>query len=283
MTPGRASATAITTAAARAAHLLVHEGEPIFRDTFALPLSGVASLDKLREMQARWAPADAGRCCAFFALRHRYAEDRLERALARGVEQVVLLGAGLDSLALRRPTLAHEVALFEVDHPESQRWKLERIAELGLGVPGVRFVPVDFQTERLEARLVESGLRLNRPIFFTWLGVAQYVDRPVADAMFAFIAARPAGSELVLDAIVRDDLLDPGERVFNEVASQRSAERGEPWLSYFDPIALEGQLAATGFASVERLTPELAAVRYYRGQPARVRPLHAWQMLAAVV
>lgn len=234
-------------------------------------------------MQSGWGPADAARTCAFFALRHRYAEDRLQRALERGVGQVVLLGAGLDSLALRRPALAREVALFEIDHPDSQRWKLARLEALGLATPGVRHVPVDFQTERVETRLVECGVELDRPIFFSWLGVAQYVDRAVADGTFAFVAARPPGSELVLDAIVASELLEPGERIFNEVAAARSAARGEPWLSTFDPVALEGQLASAGFSSVERLTPELAASRYYGGQPAGVTPLHAWQMFAATV
>jgi methyltransferase (TIGR00027 family) len=179
--------------------------------------------------------------------------------------------------------LAGEIALYEVDHPDSQRWKLARIRELGLATVGVRYVPVDFQSERVETRLVESGVRLDQPIWFSWLGVAQYVDRAVADAMFVFVAARPRGSELVLDAIVANELLAPSERVFNELAAAGSAARGEPWLSLFDPVALERQLSATGFSSVERLTPEFAAVRYYGGQPAEVTPLHAWQMFAATV
>lgn len=281
MEPGKASVTAIGAAAARAAHFLVHGGTPIFSDTFALALCGIASVEKLRARQSGWAPADAARTCAFFALRHRYSEDRLQRALDRGVQQLVLLGAGLDSLALRRPELARQVALFEVDHPDSQRWKRARIAELGLAAPGVRYVAVDFQTERVEARLAESGVALDRPMFLSWLGVAQYVDRAVADATFAFVAARPRGSELVFDAIVANEWLEPGERIFNEVAAAGSAARGEPWLSTFDPVALEAQLAAAGFSSVERLTPDVAASRYYGGQPSGVTPLHAWQMFAA--
>jgi methyltransferase (TIGR00027 family) len=283
MQPGKASFTARSTAAARAAHLLVHGGPPIFADTFAFALSGIASVEQLRASAAGWGAADAARASAFFALRHRYAEDRLQLALDRGVGQIVLLGAGLDSLALRRPDLTDRVSLYEVDHPDSQRWKLARIAELGLATPGVHYVPLDFQSERLEVRLVESGVRLGEGIFFSWLGVAQYVDRAVVDEMFAFVAARPPGSELVFDAILADDLLAPDERIFNEVAAEGSAARGEPWISRFDPRALETQLVAAGFSRVERLTPELAAERYYGGQPAGVAPLHAWQMLAATV
>jgi methyltransferase (TIGR00027 family) len=231
----------------------------------------------------QWGTPSPARVCAYFALRHRFAEDRLQQAVERRVRQVILLGAGLDSLALRRPELAENVTLVEVDHPDSQRWKLARFEELGLATPSVVYLPVDFGRESLAARLAEAGVRLDQATFFSWLGVTQYIDRAATDATLDLVARRPPGSEVVFDFIVRDDLLDPLERAFSEAAAGHSAARGEPWLTYFDPRELEAHLGGLGFATIERLTPSLAASRYYPGQPADVTPLEAWQVVSARV
>jgi methyltransferase (TIGR00027 family) len=170
-----------------------------------------------------------------------------------------------------------------VDHPDSQRWKLARLEELGLPTPGVLYVPVDFGSESLEARLDASGVRLDEPTFFSWLGVTQYIDGAVCDATLRFIAGRASGSEVVFDFILRNDLLSPLEQAFSDAASRSSAVRGEPWVSCFDPTELEERLGALGFTKVLRLTPRLAASRYYVGQPPDVTPLEAWQLVSASV
>jgi methyltransferase (TIGR00027 family) len=283
MISGKPSRTAVAAATARAAHLHVYPGTPIHVDDFALRLVGFSGPDPLRAAARQWSMPSPPRACAYFALRHRYSEDRLERAIRRGVEQVVLLGAGLDSLALRRPELAERVELVEVDHPDSQRWKRARLQELGLATPAVTYLPVDFATESLEQRLIAADVRLDQPIFFSWLGVTQYIDGAANDATLRFIAQRPRGSEVVFDFIVRNDLLDPSERVFSEDAARSSAEHGEPWLSTFEPDRLEGHLATLDFTEIERLTPRLAASRYYGGQPSDVTPLEAWQVVSAIV
>jgi len=281
--PGKPSRTAIGAAAARAAHLHMHESAHIHADDFAQRLIGIHDRNQLIEGLRQWNTPSAARVCAYFALRHRFAEDQLQHALERGVRQFILLGAGLDSLALRRPALAKEVRLVEVDHPDSQRWKLARIEELGLETPSVIYVGVDFGTESLAVRLEDSGVKLDQPTYFSWLGVTQYIDRAACDATLRLIAGRPQGSEVVLDFIVRNDLLAPPERAFSEAAAGGSAARGEPWLTYFDPSELEEHLAELGFTKIERLTPQLAASRYYAGQPADVTPLEAWQLVSAKI
>jgi methyltransferase (TIGR00027 family) len=282
MRPGKESRTAIATATARAAHLHIADVH-IHIDDFAHKLVGISDPGELRDAIRGWNTPSAARVCAYFALRHRFAEDRLEMAIERVVKQIVLLGAGLDSLALRRPALAKDVTLVEVDHPESQRWKLARLRELGLQTPGVIYVPVDFTSEVLEERLAASRVMLDQPTYFSWLGVTQYIERADADATLSFIASQPAWSEVVFDFIVADTLLDPIERAFSDAAARSSALRGEPWLSYYNPTQLETHLADLGFTEVERLTPRLAASRYYSGQPAEVTPLEAWQMVYATV
>jgi methyltransferase (TIGR00027 family) len=284
MRSGQQSHTAMAAAAARAAHVLLYSDAPIFSDTFAATLLGLNDREALRTAFERVPLAiSPARVAAFFALRHRWAEDRLALAVERGVRQFVLLGAGLDTFALRRPELAERIRVFEVDHPDTQRWKRERLAELGLETPRVTYVPVDFEREQLEDRLVAAGLRLEAPLFVTWLGVVQYLEQSAVDAVLRWVAARPPGSEVVFDFIVRHDLArDLDERAASERVQANSAERGEPWLTYVDPDALPRDLRVLGFSVIERLLPELAAARYYADQPDGVTPLDVWQAAAAI-
>ncbi|MEO6029982.1 MAG: SAM-dependent methyltransferase [Candidatus Binatia bacterium] len=283
MRQGEPSYTAMAAASARAAHTSLYGDVRIFVDDLAARLIGFPDRDALRAVYERvQLPTSPARIAAFFALRHRWAEDRLALAVERGVRQLVLLGAGLDTLALRRPDLTERIRVFEVDHPDTQRWKRARLEELGLAAPHVTYVPVDFEREQLADRLAESGVRLDEPLFVTWLGVVHYLARPAIDAVFRLVLARPPGSEVVFDFIVRHDLVaDDEERALSEQVEANSAARGEPWLTFVDPETLPQELHAMGFTTVERLTPELAASRYYGGQPDRVTPLTAWQAIAA--
>jgi methyltransferase (TIGR00027 family) len=282
MRPGEHSYTSLAAASARAAHTHLYGDVRIFVDDFAARLLGLTDHAALRAaFESLRLPIAPARIAAFFALRHRYAEDRLALAVTSGVRQLVLLGAGLDTLALRRPDLTERIRVFEVDHPDTQRWKRARLAELGLEARRVTYVPVDFERERLEDRLVASGVRLDEPLFVTWLGVLQYLERAAADAIFDWVAARPPGSELAFDLIMRHDLVDGDERTMSEMVDANSAARGEPWRTLVDPVALESDLRARGFETVERLTPALAASRYYTGQPDGVTPLTVWQAIAA--
>ncbi len=284
MRPGQYSYTAMASASARAAHTHLYGDVRIFVDEFAARLIGLTDHAALRAAyEGVPLPMLPARTAAFFALRHRYAEDRLEAAIERGVRQLVLLGAGLDTLALRRPDLTERIDVYEVDHPDTQRWKRARLTELGLPASRVTYVPVDFERERLEDRLTASGVRLDAPVFVTWLGVVHYLERAAVDATLRLVAARPAGSEIVLDFIVRHDLVDAAEGAFSELVQANSAARGEPWLTYVDPDALARDLVSFGFTAVERLTPVVAAERYYGGQPAGVTPFEVWQVIAAKI
>jgi methyltransferase (TIGR00027 family) len=282
MKAGRPSATAIGAAAFRAAHLQLFDGAPIHADSFALPLLGLAGDSELRAFIERIDAPTPRRVCAYFALRHRYSEERLHAALARGVTQVVLLGAGLDSFALRHPHVPRAVSFVEVDHPDTQRWKLERLTALGVTTPGVRYLPVDFAAQELATELASAGLSPARPTFFAWLGVTQYIAEGATLETLSLVARHAAGSEIVFDVILPFEDLAPAEREISRAAELASRARGEPWLSYFQPETLASRLRALGFSRADRLTPEDAAA-YYAGQPPEVTPLHAWQLMAAVV
>lgn len=267
-------------AAMRAAHLHLFPGPNIHEDTFALRLLGVEDPEALRaSLQGRGLPA-LPRVSAYFALRHRFSEERLQSALEHGVRQVVLLGAGLDSFALRRPEVINEVRFVEVDHPASQQWKLDRLEALGLRTSGVTYVAVDFATQDLATELAAVGVEVGAATFFTWLGVTQYISAEASLNTLAFVARHGAGSEVVFDVIRPFDGLPPDERLISSAARDSSAQRGEPWVSYFVPEELELRLRGLGFTSITRLTPEVAAP-YYVGQGAEVTPLTAWVLISA--
>jgi methyltransferase (TIGR00027 family) len=185
-------------------------------------------------------------------LRARYTEDALAAAAARGVRQYVIVGAGYDSFALRRPEFARDVAVFEVDHPATQRRKLARLRELGVepSPATLHFVAADLAAEELDAALARSPFDPAAPAFFAWLGVSAYLDRDAnLRTLRAIARAGAPGSELVFTYLDQRRLDAPGP------AQRRLLERfaaiGEPWVSGFHPGELLGVLRAAGLELVE--------------------------------
>jgi methyltransferase (TIGR00027 family) len=222
------------------------------------------------------------RLSAYFAARHRFSEERLRSALERGVRQVVLLGAGLDSFALRHPEALAGIRFVEVDHPDSQRWKRERLASLGLQPRGVRYASVDFVSQDLGKELARAGVDVAEPTFFAWLGVTLYIDEPATVRTLSLVSRHAVGSEVVFDIVLPLDAQPEPDRQLTRMSALRTAERGEPWISFFLPEDIVRLLSRLGFSDVEWLTQELAA-SYYAGQPADAQPMAGWRLLAATV
>jgi methyltransferase (TIGR00027 family) len=169
MEEGRPSTTATIAAMIRATHLLWDDAPPILQDPLALGLSGVESPGALQAtLRARQAEPDN---YAGVLVRQRYAEDELATAMQRGVGQYMILGAGLDAFAYRRPDLATLLRVFEVDHPATQQWKRVRLRELSIHPPrNLTFIPLDFERHTLADGLLAGGHRPELPTFFSWLG-----------------------------------------------------------------------------------------------------------------
>ena len=275
------SQTAIIAAAFRAAHAYVYAGPAIHDDTFALRFSGIEDAEQLRRVfEATGTPA-LPEASAYFALRHRFSEELLIAAAKDDVRQVVLLGAGLDSFALRYPDIVGDLDFFEVDHPNTQSWKLDRIEALGLAKPDIKYLTIDFQTEDLKDVLNAGGLDFAQRIFFSWLGVTQYIDRAAAMRTLSLVTEARSGSEIVFDFIVAPGELDEHARYINTTYAAASASRGEPWITSYSPESLIRELQGAGFRTADRLTPEEAGRRYYRDQPANIVPMQGWQLVHA--
>ena len=264
------SHTARGAAAHRAAHQAL-EGGAIFSDPLACPILG----DQARAAIEEAANDSSQRPMRLFiAARSRFAEDCLSAAVSRGVRQAIVLGAGLDTFALRNPHAAVGLRVFEVDHPATQLWKRERLAQAGLAVPAsLTFAPVDFERQALAEGLAGAGLQLNRPAFFCWLGVVPYLTRDAISSILGFIAGFPQ-SEVVFDYSEPLDNCPPERRANVAAVGARAAAMGEPWLSHFDPSELALELRQHGFEDLEDLDLAEIAVRFF-GVPrseARIGP-----------
>jgi methyltransferase (TIGR00027 family) len=174
MKPDESSRTALIAARQRAAHQVLDHGSVLY-DPFAMTILGEDEKDVLQFANGH-PLASIGRLLA--VARSRIAEDALSEVVERGVQQIVILGAGLDTFALRNPHGARQIRIYEVDHPATQAWKRRRLAEAQLALPPwLIFVPVDFEQDDLGKKLVGAGFQQNSPAFFTWLGVVPYLTQ----------------------------------------------------------------------------------------------------------
>jgi methyltransferase (TIGR00027 family) len=256
---GLPSQTARGAAAYRAIHQTL-EGGAIFRDPLALRILDEETRATLPDMAA---DLDSRPMRLFIAARSRFSEDTLAACVARGVRQVVVLGAGLDTFSLRNPHASLGVHVFEVDFPATQHWKREQLMQAALAVPSaLTFAPVDFERQSLADGLARAGFHADRPAFFQWLGVVPYLTRDAISETLEFIAGIP-GSEVVFDYAEPFENYPPHRRAHIIGVAEKAAARGEPWLSLFDPSELSHLLRLKGFAVVEDLGLAEIAERFY--------------------
>ena len=268
MRAAQPSLTARRAAAHRVAHQVL-EGGAVFSDPFAAAVLGE---DPAAVAAAARADPGGRPLRLFIAARGRVAEDALAAAVARGVRQAVVLGAGLDTLALRNPHAGAGLRVFEVDHPATQAWKRERLARAGLEPRGtLTFAPVDFEREELGDALRAACFRADRPAFFLWLGVVPYLTRDAIHRTLRTIAAVP-GAEVVFDYAEPEDRMAPAQRARAAALAARVAAAGEPLVSRLDPAGLAVELRALGFGEVEDLGPTDLAVRWFGRRREDVGP-----------
>ena len=262
------SRTAVATATHRAAHYIFDGAPKILADPFARDLAGFSTDEEIRTALDAFAFPDPSRLRTAFAVRSRYAEDELSGAIQRGISQYIILGAGLDSFAYRRPDLMRALHVYEVDHPATQSWKRARVKELGIKSPRtLRHIPIDFEHETLTSGLAAGGVNRNAKAFFSCLGVTQYLTRDVVLNTLREIASATApGSELVVQFIVPVATLSREEGNLVTAAAARAASMGEPWLSFFAPDDLETNMTQIGFDQIEHFGSEEATEQYLLGR-----------------
>jgi len=265
MISAKPSHTAQRVAIRRAAHQL-WDFPKVFEDPIAVAIAGPHALEELQR-SAGTEPFFSSALRAFLVVRSRYAEDRLAAAVEGGVQQYVVLGAGLDTFAYRNPWRSAGLRVFEVDHPATQEWKRARLSDVGIAVPpDMTFAAVDFEEHSLADGLLAAGFDRERSAFFSWLGVTPYLSRAAFDATVQFIAGIPPGSGVAFDYAVERSLLGPQQRLALDAMSARVARAGEPFQLFFDPGALARDLAHLGFTDIEDLDAEEINARYFAGR-----------------
>jgi len=259
MRDGQPSQTARGAAAYRAVHQTL-DGGAIFKDRLALrilddeaaaALNEMATNDSLRPMRL------------FIAARSRFSEDTMANCVARGVRQVVVLGAGLDTFALRNPYADLGLRVFEVDYPATQLWKRDRIRAAGLSEPPLLvFAPVDFERESLGEGLTRAGFNMDVPAFFQLLGVVPYLTKDAISSTLEFMSGLPQAS-VVFDYAEPFQNYPAERRAFIMATAERAAAGGEPFLSFFEPAELHELLRRAGFNEIEDLGAPEMAERFY--------------------
>ncbi len=235
------SQTALKAAAGRAAHLLVDQPPYLLDDPVAERMLGDRADELIDRHRLAGADPVVTAARAQVTARTRFTEDRLAAA---GLDQYVLLGAGLDSFAHRSP-LAGAVRVFEVDHPETQEYK-RSVAPDG----PVTYVPVDFATDGLLDRLTAAGFDPARPAFVSWLGVSVYLDLPDIERLLAVVGAFAPGSELVAEHMLPAGHRDAAGDAYIEAIEPMVVRVGEPWRSMLSAAAITDVLQRNGFGAV---------------------------------
>ena len=197
--------------------------------------------------------------------RARFVEDLVEEQLNRGVTQYVILGAGLDTFAQRRPEIASRLHVFEVDQPGPQEWKRKRLTEIGFTIPEwLHFVPVDFEARQSWwDRLIWAGFDKSKPSVLASTGVSMYLTKQANLAALRQLAKLAPDSTLAMTFMLALDLLDPEERSTLEFVMERAQESGTPFISLFAPPDILALAKAAGFKGAQYVSAGDIYQRYF--------------------
>jgi methyltransferase (TIGR00027 family) len=272
--------TAVRTALWRAMHVEVDQPPHVLEDRVGLKL--VAPDDDWRERPDMHPLGTSGFRAAIVA-RARYVEDLLLEPANAGVGQYVLLGAGLDTFAERRPDVGDRLRVFEVDQPGTQAWKRRRLVELGFGVPDwLRLVPIDFEAgDDWWDGLRAAGFQSDRPAFVASTGVSMYLSKDTTAATLRQLAALAPGSTVVMTFLLPADLVDEADRPGLEVSSRGARASGTPFVSFYTPDELVAMARHAGFPDVRHVAGRELAERYFAGRPDGLRPSSGEDLIVA--
>ena len=263
--------TAVRVALWRALHLEVDSPPHVLEDDMGLRL---AAPDENWRRRRDMDPQAIRSFRASIVARARFIEDLIVERAGGGVGQYVILGAGLDTFAQRRPEVASRIVVFEVDRPGPQAWKRQRLIDLGFGVPDwLRLVPVDFEAgDPWVQRLAAAGFDASKPAVVASTGVSMYLTKDAILATLQQIAAFAPGSTLVMSFLLPIELADPDDRPGLQMAATGARASGTPFVSFFTPDEILALGRDAGFAKLEHVSASALATRYFAGRPDGLRP-----------
>ncbi len=266
-----ADSTAVRVSLWRAMHMQVDPPPHVLEDEIGLRL---AAPDEAWRSRPDMDPHFTKLFRASIVARARFIEDLVVKKSAKGVSQYVILGAGLDSLAQRRPEVASHLRIFEVDQPGPPAWKRQRLIDLGYGVPEwLRFVPVDFESgESWWEGLESAGFDANRPAIVTSIGVSMYLTREAIAAMLRQVATLAPKSTFALTFLLPLQLADPDVRPGFEAAAKGAKASGTPFISFFTPSEMLSLASESGFKEAPHVSAAQLTQRYFANRTDGLRP-----------
>jgi methyltransferase (TIGR00027 family) len=275
--------TAARVALWRALHVEADAPPPVLHD-----LVGLQLLDPPPNWRSRgdMDPQFTRPFRASIVARARFIEDMVIEQAAQGLDQYVILGAGLDSFAQRRPEIASRLHVFEVDRPGPQAWKRRRLIELGLGVPdGLHFVPVDFEARGAwRDGLLANGFDAGKPAVVVSTGVSMYLSKEANAAALREVTRLASGSTFVMSFLVPLELAEAEVRPGLEMAERGARASGTPFISFFTPDEVVAMAREAGFRQARHVSAAELARRYFADRADGLRPpLNAEELLVATV
>jgi methyltransferase (TIGR00027 family) len=263
--------TAVRVALWRAMHVHVDPPPHVIEDEIGLQL--VAPDDDWRR-RPDMDPQFTRPFRASIVARARFIEDLVVEQAGHGVEQYVILGAGLDTFAQRKSAIASRLRVFEVDRPGPQAWKRDRLIELGYGIPEwLRFVPVNFEAgDSWWERLAEAGLDASRPAILASTGVSMYLTKDAIAATLRQVAALASRSTLAMTFLLPLEFADSEVRPGLELAEKGARASGTPFISFFTPAEILTLAREAGFREVQHVSADTLTRRYFAGRTDGLRP-----------
>jgi len=272
--------TAVRTALWRAMHVQVDPPPHVIEDEIGLRLA--APGEGWRERPDMEPHATRAFRAAMVA-RARFIEELITERAGHGVGQYVILGAGLDTFAQRRPEIASRLRIFEVDQPGPQGWKRRRLAELGYGIPEwLHLVPFDFEAggSWLE-RLAAAGFDAGQPAVVVSTGVSMYLTKDATTATLRRIAGLAPGSTLAMTFLLPPGLVDEADRPGLRASEEGARTSGTPFLSFYTPPEMLALAREAGFRDVRHVSGASHAERYFADRADGLRPSSGEDLLLA--
>jgi methyltransferase (TIGR00027 family) len=271
--------TAVRTALWRALHLEVDAPPHVIEDRIGLLLAAPGEEWRQRPDMNEYATPGVR---ASIVSRARFLEDLVTEQADRGVGQYVLLGAGLDTFAQRRPEIASRITIFEVDQPGPQAWKRQRLVELGFGIPdSLRLVPVDFETTTWWDGLLANGFEADEPAVVASLGVSMYLTREATAATLSQSATLAPGSTFAMTFMQPVELVDPAERDMHRATNAAARASGTPFISYYAPDEILAMAREAGFTAARHVSAADYTQRYFAARTDGLEPFTTEELLVA--
>ena len=280
--PSAPDSTAVRVALWRALHLEVDDAPPVFVDDVGMRL---AQPDPDWRSRGDMTPDATAAFRASIVARARFVDDLVCECAAEGIDQYVVLGAGLDTFAQRHPELTDRLRIYEVDRPGTQEWKRRRLIAEGYPLPTtLRLVPVDFESgQSWWDSLQNNGFDASRPAVVASTGVSMYLTKAATEATLQQLAAMAPGSTLAMTFLLPLDLVDPAERSLQADVERAARASGTPFLSHYAPQAMVELCLAAGFSAARCVGPGELTERYFAGRTDGLRPPSAEQLVVATV